>query len=333
MRIAIDAMGGDNAPHEIVKGTILAADEHQAEFILLGDEALVRQHLPKRRPNIHLHHTTQVVEMADSPVKAIARKQDSSLVVGAQMVKDRTADALVTVGNTGAAVAVTKILWQMIPGIERPAIATVLPHMLGHSVLVDSGATTDCEPEWLFQFALMGAAFSRQVMGVAEPRLALLNIGEEPGKGNQLAKRTHELFAARLPGFVGNLEGKDIFTEQVDVIICDGFAGNVVLKTCEGVVSFLFKLAKEELPKSKLLLSPLLLYTGTRKRIEKRVDYAEYGGAPLLGVDGICIIGHGRSNAKAVKGAISEAVKAVQGNLVNAIAETVRSASPEPSGV
>ncbi|MEI6512151.1 MAG: phosphate acyltransferase PlsX [bacterium] len=338
MRIAVDAMGGDHAPETVVKGALEAALKTPAEIILVGDIEQIKLYLPKQVPaNIKLQHASQVVAMDDSPVRTVIKKSDSSLVVAAQMVKDGNADALITAGNTGAAVAICKLSWEMLPGVERPAIATILPKLAGHVVMLDSGATTDCEPEWLLQFGVMGKAFSERVLGVKDAKVALLSIGEERGKGNLLVKKAYDLLSAKLPGFIGNIEGKSFFTDGADVVVCDGFVGNALLKFGEGMIEFFVKLLKEVFPSSKLLLIPLfplIFFYKNIQRLKKRLDYEEYGGAPLLGVNGVCIIAHGRSGPKAIRSAILEGAKAVEGGLIEAMAASCKAASlEEPSHV
>ncbi len=319
MRIAVDAMGGDYAPQEIVAGALESARQVSFEILLVGDTAQIEPLLPKRgRPdNLHLYHASQVITMEDSPVMAIRRKRDSSLVVAGKLVKEGKADALVSMGNTGAVGAVAKLLWGGLPHIDRPAIATVLPTYTGRCVLLDSGATVDCSPRQLLDFALMGQIYAAQVLEIPNPRVGLLNIGEEATKGNSVTKEAYQLLKAHLKEeFVGNVEGKTFFEGVADVVVCDGFVGNVFLKTGEGVAEIILKIIKEELTRNRLNMIPLALLKPAFDRIKRRLDYREYGGAPLLGVDGVCIIGHGRSDRYAVRQAISVAAQAVANRLV-----------------
>ncbi|GBC91188.1 MAG: phosphate acyltransferase [Fimbriimonadales bacterium] len=319
MRIAVDAMGGDYAPQEIVAGAYESARQVSFEIVLVGDTEQIEAHLPKRgRPsNLHIHHASQVITMEDSPVMAIRRKRDSSLVVAAKLVKEGKADALVSMGNTGAVGVVAKLLWGSLPYVDRPAIATVLPTYTGRCVLLDSGATVDCSPRQLLDFALMGQIYAAQVLDIPNPRVGLLNIGEEATKGNSVTKEAYQLLMTHLKDdFVGNVEGKTFFEGVADVVVCDGFVGNVFLKTGEGVAETVLKIIKEELTRNRLNMIPLALLKPAFERIKRRLDYREYGGAPLLGVDGVCIIGHGRSDRYAVRQAISVAAQAVANRLV-----------------
>lgn len=319
MRIAVDAMGGDYAPQEIVAGALESARQVSFEILLVGDTAQIEPLLPKRgRPaNLIVHHASQVITMDDSPVMAIRRKRDSSLVVAAKLVKEGKADALVSMGNTGAVGVTAKLLWGGLPYVDRPAIATVLPTYTGRCVLLDSGATVDCSPRQLLDFALMGQIYAAQVLEIPNPRVGLLNIGEEATKGNSVTKEAYQLLQSQLgEEFVGNVEGKTFFEGVADVVVCDGFVGNIFLKTSEGVAEIVLKVVKEELTRNALNKLPLALLRPAFGRIKQRLDYREWGGAPLLGVDGVCIIGHGRSDSYAVRQAISVAAQAVANRLI-----------------
>ncbi len=319
MRIAVDAMGGDHAPHEIVAGALESARQVSFEIILVGDTAQIEPLLPARGrpPNLTLHHASQVITMDDAPVMAIRRKRDSSLVVAAKLVKEGKADALVSMGNTGAVGVAAKLLWGSLPYVDRPAIATVLPTYAGRCVLLDSGATVDSTPRHLLDFALMGQIYAAQVLEIPNPRVGLLNIGEEATKGNSVTKEAYQLLKSQLKDeFVGNVEGKSFFEGIADVVVCDGFVGNVFLKTSEGVAEIVMKVVKEELMRNPLNRVPLALLRPAFGRIRRRLDYREWGGAPLLGVDGVCIIGHGRSDRYAVRQAIAVAAQAVANRLV-----------------
>ena len=324
-------MGGDKGPQEVARGVLDAARRSQAHYFLVGDPAVLKPELVRSRPcprNVEVVPATQVIEMTELPIAAFKKKPDASVVVGARMVKEKQADALVTIGNTGAAMAVSHLTWGRIKGIDRPAIATPLPSLTGTVVLLDAGATPDCDPNNLFEFAVMGSVYAQSVFGVARPRVGLISNGEEPTKGNELVKRTHALFKQTLTGegafaFLGNVEGRDIFRGGVDVVVCDGFVGNVVLKTGEGVAEMVVTLLKTELGKHvwmKPFVAPLM---PALRRMGRRIDYAELGGAPLLGVNGICIIGHGRSDAYAVTNACRAAERAIQHNLIEMISERV----------
>lgn len=322
MRIAVDAMGGDYAPQEIVAGALETARQVSFEILLVGDTTQIEPLLPKRGrpPNLVVHHASQVITMDDSPVMAIRHKRDSSLVVAAKLVKEGKADALVSMGNTGAVGVTAKLLWGGLPYVDRPAIATVLPTYTGRCVLLDSGATVDCSPRQLLDFALMGQIYAAQVLEIPNPRVGLLNIGEEATKGNSVTKEAYQLLQSQLgEEFVGNVEGKTFFEGIADVVVCDGFVGNVFLKTSEGVAEIVLKVVKEELTRNVLNRLPLALLRPAFGRIKQRLDYREWGGAPLLGVDGVCIIGHGRSDSYAVRQAIAVAAQAVANRLIPAL--------------
>jgi glycerol-3-phosphate acyltransferase PlsX len=267
--------------------------------------------------------------MTDRPTMAFKRKPDASLVVAARMVKEGKADALVTIGNTGAAMAVSLLTLGRIEGIDRPAIAALLPSVTGRTVvLLDAGATVDCDPNNLYEFALMGSVYAKHVIGIDDPRVGLLSNGEEASKGNDLVKRTHALFQqvdvdCRPFNFIGNVEGRDIFRGDVDVAVCDGFIGNVVLKTGEGVAEMIIGLLRKELS-ARLWMKPLVVpLRPALQRLRGRIDYAEHGGAPLLGINGVCIIGHGRSNAYAVANACRAAERAVRFDIVETIRKSI----------
>lgn len=319
MRIAVDAMGGDHAPHEIVKGALAAAPDVTGDILLVGKPSEIQHHLGTNVPsNVHIHPATEIVEM-DEPGTAVRAKRDSSLAVSLQLVADGECEAAVSAGNTGAATAGAIMFWKRIHGVSRPAIATQIPSRVGRFVLLDSGATPDCDPKNLLEFALMGAAYASAVLKVSRPRVGLLNIGEEPGKGNTLVKKAYALMEAHVDNFVGNVEGKHMFSGNVDVVVCDAFVGNIVLKTGEGIAEMIMRLIKDALPQNFLLRLPLPLLLGGLKNLKKNLDYSEYGGAPLLGVNGVLIIAHGRSDAKAIQNAILQASIAVESDLVGLI--------------
>lgn len=317
-------MGGDHAPKEIVEGTIQAATLIKGELILVGDpvkiSAVSTQPLP---PNIHIHPASEVIEMDDKPIEAIRKKKDSSLVVCMNLVKEGAADAVVSAGNTGAATASALLTWRQIAGIHRPAIASPFPSKKGRFIVLDAGASPDVEPENLLEFAHMGRAYAEKVMGKRSPKVHLLNIGEEPGKGNAFAKDAFNLLQGH-DWFAGNIEGKDLFHGHCDVVVCDAFVGNIVLKTAEGVGEFIVDEIRAQVPLgfAKVFYSPLKKVMAP---LREKMDYAEYGGSPLLGLNGNCVICHGRSNAKAVKNAILSAAKSVENDLV----ETIRRACGE----
>lgn len=330
MRIAVDAMGGDYAPAEIVKGAVGAASLYDIDIVLVGDEAAIEAHLPKRqadRERIHICHTPDMIRMDDS-VNCVRTKPHASVVVATGLVKSGEADAVISLGNTAAAMAVAALKLGRISGIERPALATVFPGKTGQTVMLDGGATADCTVNNLLQFAIMGGIYAEIVLKKPNPRIALLSIGEEPCKGNELTKATHAAMREMDVNFIGNVEGSDLFTGAADVIVADGFVGNVALKTSEGLGDFLTMLLREEFTRHKilgLLAKPALM------RIKRRVDYTEYGGAPLLGVNGVCIIGHGKSNAKAVVSAIRGAKEAVGNSIIERIKSSLLSLEETPA--
>lgn len=325
-------MGGDFAPQEVVEGALLAAQnlvselriKNNIEIFLVGNPELIQMYLPKALPQtIRVVPASETIEMGDQPVDALRKKRDASLVVAAQMVKTGEADALVSAGNTGAVTAAAHLLWKCLPGVARPAIATVLPKKGGHFVLIDAGATVDCTPQNLLQFALMGQTYA-EVLGSPAPKIGLLNIGEEETKGNSLTKQAYSLLKEQTPHFMGNVEGKTLFEGPHEVVVCDGFVGNIVLKTAQGTSSLLKSMFRDALPQNPLLR--LLVNYALRpgwERIKIKTDYAEYGGAPLLGVKGFCVICHGHSNAKAIKNAIYQVIKEHQYRLNDRIMERI----------
>ena len=319
MSIVLDAMGGDYAPEEIVKGALQAAPDMHYPIILVGDPSKIEKFLPKPIPkNIEIYPASEAIEMDDKPVEAMRKKKDSSLAVGAKLVKEGKADAMVSAGNTGAATAISLLSWRQVKGIHRPAIASMMPHNDEHFLLLDAGASPDVSAEHLVEFAHMGRAYAEKVMNRSNPTVHLVNIGEEDSKGNAFAKKAHGLLA-EYPWFAGNIEGKDLFRKKVDVVVCDAFTGNVVLKTCEGVAEFIMKTVKDQLPDNKIAQLPYLPLKKVFAPLRKKVDYSEYGGSPLLGLNGLCIICHGRSNAKAIKNALLVAQKASDNKLIDNI--------------
>jgi glycerol-3-phosphate acyltransferase PlsX len=322
--IALDAMGGDHAPREIVLGALEAAPLIEGQILLVGRGEDVRPLLGARPPsNIVLVEASQIVTMEDKPLDSYRKKKDSSLMVACQLVKDGRAQAMVSAGNTGAASATSLLLWRQIEGIHRPAIATSMPNLDGGYLLLDSGASPDVDPPHLLEFALMGRAYAMKVMGRPNPKVHLLNIGEEPGKGNAFAKEVFHLLEP-FPWFAGNIEGKDIYTKPCDVVVCDAFVGNIVLKTSEGVAEFIVKLIRDSVPKNKIAQIPYLPLRGLMKGLMRKTDWAEVGGSPLLGLNGLCTICHGRSPARAIKNALLMTQRAIQGELVETIHQSVR---------
>ncbi|MBV8116447.1 MAG: phosphate acyltransferase PlsX [Candidatus Eremiobacteraeota bacterium] len=325
-RIAIDAMGGDHAPEEIVAGALLAVHEYDGELTLVGDEPRVRALL--RGPGaerIAVVHAPEAVPMDQHASAALRASDRTSLGIAVNRVKTGEADAVVSAGNSGAFLAIALIRLRTIEGIARPAIATVWPALNGPNVLLDSGANVDCRPEWLEQFGMMGSAYAKAVLGIQSPRVAILSVGEERTKGNALVLEAAELLEKAPVNFIGNIEGKDMFINTADVIVADGFVGNVVLKTGEGMVSAMGKVVKDTLLGSGLLtkLGAAMLAPALRG-LRRKFDYETYGGAPLLGLRGNCIVTHGRASRRAIKHAIGAAIAEVDNDVVGKITELVK---------
>lgn len=315
VRIALDAAGGDRAPEETVFGALAAARELGVHVTLVGDENAIRRVLGDEQlpEGMTIVHAPDVVTMEDEPARAVRQKRNSSIVVSAQLVRAGEADALVSAGNTGAAMAAGLFHIGRAAGVERPAIATPMPTQSGFCFIVDAGANAEVRPEHLHQFAHMGAVYVREVFGVPEPRVGLLNVGEEPSKGTKVVREAYELLRSDAAlRFVGNVEGSDVPEGKADVVVCDGFSGNVVLKLAEGVAATIFHFLRHEVfagPRGKA--AGLLVRPGLRK-VRDRMDYAEYGGAPLLGLEGTVIIAHGKSDRRAIRNAIRVAAAAAE---------------------
>ena len=328
MRIAVDAMGGDFAPKEIVRGAVGAAKKYDCEIVLIGDEEKIRAELHGEdlaALRISIVHASEVIRMDEHPAEAVRTKKDSSVVVATRLVKEGNCDAVFSAGSTGAAVAAAQLILHRIRGVGRPSIATPMPTPDGVTLMLDSGANVDSKPEHLVQSAVMGSLYAQHVFGIAHPRVGLLNIGEEETKGNEQAKETYPLLQAE-PNihFCGNAEGRDVPKGNFDVVICDGFVGNVVLKFAEGLAKTILGLIQEEIRGAGLMakLGALLLMP-TLRRLGKRLDVREYGGAPLLGVNGCCVIGHGSSDAKSVASAIGVTVDYVNGKVLDQIRDAL----------
>ncbi|AKJ63518.1 phosphate acyltransferase PlsX [Kiritimatiella glycovorans] len=333
MRIAVDAMGGDFAPREVVAGSVRAARDMKdvTSLVLVGDEHAVRGELEgfKGLPDkLTVHHASEVVEMGEAPAGAVRRKKDSSISRAADLVKQGEADALFTAGNTGAAVAAASLKWRRLAGVDRPAIATVIPSRDRPFVLIDAGANTDCTPRMLYQFAVMGRIYSREILGRPDPRVGLVSIGEEEAKGNETTRTAHRILKDSPMNFVGNVESRDLYEGRVDVAVSDGFVGNVVLKTSESVAHFFARWIRDELSRNWLRKAGALLARGAFVTMKKRLSSDAYGGAPLLGVRNICIIGHGSSNARAVYNGIRVAQEAIR-HEVNHLIEDELKEQPE----
>ncbi|MBN2185502.1 MAG: phosphate acyltransferase PlsX [Candidatus Krumholzibacteriota bacterium] len=309
MKIALDAMGGDRAPQEIINGAIQAVKEAAGRFdvILVGDRVLIEKHLSSAGgsfEHIEIVHAPEVIGMSESPATALRRKKNSSISVATGLVKEGLAQGFLSAGNTGAAVASSLFSYGRIPGFSRPAIAIHFPTRNGGTIFLDGGANSDCTPKHLYQFALMGSIYAENILKRNNPKVGLLSIGEESSKGNELAREAHKLLEKSSVNFIGNVEGHDIFRDSVDVVVTDGFTGNVVLKFTESIIDYMNGLIKESVSENLLAKLGALLMRPAFLRIKRRLDYSEYGGMPLLGVDGVTIIGHGGSNAKAIKNAL-----------------------------
>lgn len=324
-RIVVDAMGGDHAPREIVAGALLAAAEYDADIILTGDEPQVRALLHgSAAERITVHHAPETVPMDQPASQALRSAERTSLGVAVALLKEGAADAVISAGNSGAFLAIALIKLRTIEGVARPAIATVWPALHGPTVLLDSGANVDCRPEWLAQFGVMGAAYAKEVLGIAQPRVAILSVGEERTKGNAQVLEAAKMLDEAPIAFIGNIEGKDLFHNVADVVVTDGFVGNVVLKAGEGVVADLGKLLRETLLGGSLLtrLGTMLLAPALRK-LRRRLDYETYGAAPLLGLRGNCLVTHGRASRNAIKHAIHAAIEEVRHDVIGKIGELV----------
>lgn len=335
-RIAVDAMGGDNAPHEVVAGVLQAARNISGidMIFLVGDEQRILDARPDDTPlpgNVRIVHCTEIVGMDEAPAVAIRRKKDSSISRAVELVKDGQADAIFSAGNTGAAVAATTLKLRTLEGVARPAIATVLPTQRKPFVLLDAGATPDCSARMLGEFAVMGSVYAREILRVQEPVVGLLSIGEEDAKGNDVTKEAFRLLEAWPLNFKGNVESSDLFEGRVDVAVCDGFVGNVVLKTSESVAKAMGAWVKEELGRNLLRRLGALISWGAFRDLRRRADPAAYGGAPLLGVNGVCIIGHGSSSAFAVRNALRVAAESVEHHINPQIMRLIRQLPPAGS--
>lgn len=327
MRIAIDAMGGDHAPEEIIKGSLAVLDlEPELHIILVGNEEIIKNHLPQGLDTnrYSIVHCTEVIEMANHPATTYRRKKDASITVATRLVKEGQAQAVVSAGNTGGQMVAALFGLGRIKGVDWPAIGTVFPTLQGPKLLLDAGANTDCKPENLVQFAQMGQVYAQQMLGINNPVVKLVSNGTEETKGNELVIKTHELLKD-LPGlnFQGNIEGRDVLSGEADVMVCDGFIGNTILKVIEGTALSIFTLLKEEIDKSaRNKLGAFMLYPAL-KALKKRMDYSAYGGAPLLGVKGVSIICHGSSKASAITNAVKAAMECVKNDFVDALTKSV----------
>jgi glycerol-3-phosphate acyltransferase PlsX len=334
MQIALDAMGGDFAPGPIVAGAVQAiVADPRLRVVLVGDQQQIEPLLAGApRERLDIFHCTQAIGMEESPVVGLRKKPDNSISRCWQLLAQRKVDGIVSAGNTGAMVAGGLFLKRFLKNVRRPGIAAVMPTVRGHSVILDVGANVSPKPEHLFQYGVMGSIFARSILQTAEPTVGLMNVGSEEAKGHDLAKETHALFNAShlRERFVGNVEGRDIHRGAADVVVCDGFVGNVVLKTCEGVFEFLMKVAAKD------IISALDTERGRAekalKALEARYHYSEFGGAPLLGIDGVCIICHGSSDDRAIKNALAVAARYAAVHLNDLIVQELETSLPALAG-
>ncbi len=326
IKIALDAMGSDNSPAAEVEGAVLAALEFNHDIILVGKTDLIKKELEKHRPvpeNIAIQHAEEVIGMHEQPVLSVRRKKQSSIVALANLAKEKKVDAIVGGGNTGAMVCATTLKCRLLPGIERAGIGLIMPTLKGTALMIDGGANIDAKPKHLLQYAIMGSAYSQYILNKPSPRVGLLNIGEEESKGTGFLKEAYGLLETSGLNFIGNIEGRDLFVGDCDVIVCDGLVGNVALKVIESTSHAMMEMLKRALKSSFAARLSGLLGRGAFYSLKKKMDYAEYGGAPLLGIDGTCIICHGSSNAKAIKNAIRVAGEEVTKNVNQHIIEKI----------
>ena len=341
MRIALDAMGGDFGPPSLVAGAVMALREyhHIQKLYLVGDQRQIETELEKHRCNdsrIEIVHSMKVVEMSDKAWSAVRRKKHSSVSRAVDLVKHDQADAIVSAGHTGAAVAASIVKLRTLKGIDRPGIAAVLPTQFNVFVLIDAGATIDSRPEHLLQYAIMGSVYSRHVLGYKNPTVGLVSLGEEDVKGTELTKEVFKLLKRSRLNFVGNIEGRHLFEDPVEVVVCDGFVGNVILKTSESIAVAIFKWLKHELTRTKMRMAGAYVARHAFNDIKRKTNYEEYGGSPLLGVNGICIIAHGASTPLAIKNALRVAAESIEHRVNPHIVEEIRryhetTASLEPA--
>lgn len=329
MRIALDAMGGDFGPPNLVAGAVMALREYPriTKLYLVGDSQKIEDELKNHQCNdarVEIFHSTQVVAMSDKAVEAVRRKKDSSINRAVDLVKHGQADAVVSAGHTGAAVAACAIKLRTLPGIDRPGIAAVLPTETNVFVLVDAGANIDARPEHLLQYAFMGTVYSRHVLGYKNPTVGLISLGEEDVKGNEMTKEVFKMLKKSSLNFIGNIEGRHLFEEPVEVVVCDGFVGNVILKTCESIAVAIFTWLKHELTRTPMRKAGAFLARHAFNTIKEKTNYEEYGGSPLLGVNGICIIAHGSSTPLAVKNALRVAADSIEQQVNPHIVEEIR---------
>ncbi len=326
MILAIDGMGGDHAPKSTVKGAIDAVNEYGVTVLITGDQEILSKELSQYeydKDKIEIIHCSEKIENEDPPVKAIRRKKNSSMVVALNLVKEGRAEAVISAGNTGALLAGGLFILGRIKGVDRPALAPVFPHANGASVLIDGGANTECKGKNLLQFGIMGSLYSEHILGVKYPKVSLVNVGAEKGKGNELTKEAYGLLEKSSLNFTGNLEARDLPRGNTDVIVCDGFTGNIILKLAEGVFMTVFDLLKEKFTKSFLTKIAAGIIKPELRQIKKDYDYTEHGGAPFLGVQGVLIKAHGSSDGKAIKNALRQGKRFAENKIVDKIQETL----------
>jgi len=335
IKIAVDAMGSDRSPRVEVDGALDAAAQYGIPIVLVGHKDKIRPLLSGRDLSglqVEVEHASEAVSMEDSPTTAFRRKKDSSINVAEQMMRDGKVSGVVSAGNTGAVMATAKFVVGALPVVDRPALSTVLPTQKGKpAILLDVGANVDCKPHHLEQFAIMGDIYSRTIFGIRRPRVGLLSIGEEDSKGNELTKEVFKSLKRAPINFIGNVEGRDIFKGDVDVIVCDGFTGNVVLKLSEGLYETFIEMLRHELQKTLTAKVGSIFARNAFQQFKRRLDYSEYGGAPLLGIKGITIVCHGRSNSNAIKNAVRIAAEFCKHNVNDVIEMEFRKRPPRPS--
>lgn len=306
--IAIDAMGGDYGEKPIIEGLIQALQEKSFKAVLVGSRAVLEPQIPEKlRQFVSYEEASEVFPMEESATEALKHKE-STIYKTIELLRDKKVQAALSAGHSGATMSLATLRAGRLQNVSRPAIATLMPSVSGKTLCLDVGANTDCKSEHLFQFAVMGEAYAKEVMNIAKPRVALLSNGEEEGKGNELTKESYELLK-QLPNFVGNAEGRDIFNDKIDVLVCDGFSGNIILKACEGTATAIFNLLKSHIKSSFIAMCGAVLMKSSFKKLKKHIEWQEYGGAPLLGVNGCVIISHGKSDGRAIKNAIFQALK------------------------
>lgn len=328
MRIVVDAMGSDNAPMVEVEGVLKAIEETGAEVILVGDQARINQELAKHggKPDkLTVIHASETIGMDEPAAISVRRKRDSSIVVGLDLLKKDKADAFVSAGNTGAVVCAATLSLRLLPGVERPGIAIVIPTLTGPSIIIDVGANINPKPMHLLQYGIMADAYTRYILHKDNPTVGLLNVGEEESKGTEFIKEAHTLLSESKLNFIGNIEGRDIYAGKADIVLCDGFVGNVILKVSESVVDTIVQLLKREIKANIIATLGAALSSSAFNELKKKMDYSEYGGAPLLGVDGRCIICHGSSTSKAIKNAVRVASELITQDVNKHIIEEIES--------